>query len=183
MDSSNPYLLKQMNMKNILLTVVLFLTLNLYSQCDVTSMTCCSIEYIDTLDYSEYTTIYTTPHVSITPPAGYAVRLVKPTVMKIYSDGLTLGFSSGESVNIENDDTPYSGNYLGQFGDSFFYHDGIYSSSYWHSYRCMYNGEITQNPSPTFSFGNIYLRSTYPITGGGTDAKLIFIFTYELVPY
>jgi len=172
-----------MNKILILIISISVISTSLNAQCDPVPTTCCSYEFTDTLDYSEFSVMYMSPHTSITPPDGYAVRLVKPTIMKVYNDGSTLFFASGEYVSIENDRTPISGNYMGQFPDPFLYENGIYSSSYWHSYQCVYNGELIPS-SPSFtSSGRVMLTSTYPITGGGSNPKLIFIFTYELVPY
>jgi hypothetical protein len=165
----------------ILLFISIFTTG--FSQCDVTTMSCCSYQLIDTLDQSEFTTINTSPHTSITPPPGYAVHFTQPPIMKVYNDGSSLIFASGEMVSIENDETQFSGNYLSRFGDSFIYRNGIYSGSFWHNYQCVYSGETIMT-SPSFvSAGRIYVTSTYPITGGGPDAKIIFTFTYELIPY
>lgn len=164
---------------------ILLITISSYSvaQCDVTTLSCCSYQLVDTLDQSEFTAIDTSPHTSITPPPGYAVHFTQPPIMKVYNDGSGLIFASGETVDIVNDETQFSGNYLSRFGDSFIYRNGIYSGSFWHNYQCVYNGETILTVPPYVSSGRIYVTSTYPITGGGTDAKLIFIFTYELIPY
>lgn len=170
-------------MKQLISILFISILSTSFAQCDVVTMSCCSFVVTDTLDQSEFTTIYTSPHTSITPPLGYAVHFTQPPIMKVVDDNGTIIFASSQTINIENDETPITGNYMSQWGDPFVVKDGIYSGSFWHSYRCIYSGEVI-NTFPSFvSAGRVYITSTYPISGGGVNAMYIFTFTYELIPY
>lgn len=127
---------------------------------------CCPYVVTVELDINEIHDLHNNSITAITPPSGYAVKLVKPSIMWTNSDGTGFGFASGEFINIYNGATVMP--ILHQFTDPAVMQDGIYSSYFFQSYECVIDGDIR-------------IGCTFPITGGGSNSYIKIQLIYELV--
>lgn len=120
--------------------------------------------------------------VAILPSTGKAVRLVKPPLLRSYHDN-TMSFASGETVQIVNEAFPWGDGIMSLFGDALIAPwEGTGSGSFWHSYYMPFNGQSAPF-IPHVCDGRIFIRSTFPISGGGTAAKLVLTIWYEEIAY
>lgn len=140
---------------------------------------CCAYVTTITLNKTQINNLHNSPVLAIAPPAGFGVRLVKTVVLKTYFDGVNFVFASGEYINISNGAgvlpimSTFSDPCVTDIG-------GIYSGSFYHNYEVIRNGQMVNNQT---NFGQVNISATFPITGGGTNCKMIFIFYYDLVNY
>lgn len=120
---------------------------------------------------------------AITPSAGKAIRLVKPPVIRAYRDGLPIIFASGEYIQILNEFGPYGDGIMSMFDDRFVTpYEGVSTGSFFHSYYMPFNGQSTPSIPHTCT-GSVYIWSTFPISGGGPNAKIVITIWYEEIAY
>lgn len=173
-------------MKNYILILCAILTFGAFSQTGSRTQ-CCPYFVEVTITGSALDSLHLDSVLAITPTgAGRGIRLMRPPVIRVYHDGSPFVFASGEAVKIINeygDISGYGNGEMSSFGDPLITPtEGIGAGSFWHSYYVPYAGQVT--PSlPTPCTGNIYVWSTFPITGGGTNAKIVIWIWYEEIPY
>lgn len=147
---------------------------------------CCPQVLTITIDGTYLDSLHADSLAILTPSPNKAIRLTKPPVIRTYHDGASLIFASGEELQVINEfggPGGYGGGLLSSFGDPLITpYEGTSAGSFWHSYFMPFNGQNT--PSlPTTCTGTIYAWATYPITGGGANAKIVLTIWYEEIPY
>lgn len=118
------------------------------------------------LNSTQVNVMNATPQVLYSVPAGKGARFWKLPILKSDSGG-TFIFASGETVQIWNAETPFSGNTLATWGDPAVYTDGMWQ------------------PQPNFSgfqlvSGDLVVTSTIPVTGGVPGSTMTFYLDIEL---
>lgn len=173
-------------MKNYILLLFLTLTLSLGAQ--LTHRSQCCPNFIEvTITGTALDSLHLDSVLAIVPTAaGKGIRLTNPPVIRTFNDGVGFVYASGEAVKIINeygDISGYGNGEMSAFGDPLIApHQGIGHGSFWHSYYVPYAGQITPSfPAPLT--GSIYIWSTFPITGGGPNAKLVISIWYEEITY
>jgi hypothetical protein len=163
--TNNKYTLSTKNNMKQLLTTLLVLIAGICNSQQPCCFTCPQTSTV-TLGINEIHDLHTNAIVVATPPPGYAVRLIKPVLMWVYSDGTGFIFSSGEILRIYNSANVLP--ILGEFSEPSITADGIYSAHSYFSYECMIGGDIK-------------VMSTWPITSGGPASYIRIELTYDLV--
>lgn len=153
-------------MKNLITILITLLSINSFSQ--ESACSCCPFIATIDLNLSEIHNLDVIPQTIVTPPSGYAIKLVKPTIMWTYSEGSNFVFASGEYINIYNGANVLP--YIHQFTDPSVTEDGVYSSYTFQTYECIVDGDIR-------------VTSTFPIGSGGIGGHIVFQITYELIQY
>lgn len=173
-------------MKNYILILFTLLTFGSFSQ--VTARPQCCPHYVEiTITGTNLDSLHIDSVLAITPTAnGKGIRLTNPPVIKSYHDGTPLIFASGEFVKIINeygDVSGYDGGEMSAFSDQLITPtEGIGQGFFYQSYYIPYQIQIT--PSLPFTCtGKVYIWSTFPITGGGANAKLVVCIWYEEITY
>lgn len=140
---------------------------------------CCAYVTTVPLNKNQINNLHNSPVLAIVPPTALGVRLVKTVVLKTYFDGVNFVFASGEYINISNGAGVLP--IMSTFSDPCVTDEGgIYSGSFYHNYEITRSGQVIGGQT---NFGQVWISSTYPITGGGANCKMIFTFYYELVNY
>lgn len=173
-------------MKNYILILFVLTCFTSFSQrgggnatVNVRSTTECCPYYIEvTLNKSQINSLHNTPITAIVPPSGFGVRLVRPVTMNTYFDGTFFVFASGEYINLYNGANVLP--LMTQFSDPCVTDQGIFSGSYWHTYELVRSGQVINSQTQN---GAVQIKSTFPITGGGTNCSIVFRIYYELVQY
>lgn len=184
-------------MKHLLLAIAILSASISFSQtsrsgCETFLYDCCPSALTVTITGAQLDSLHVDSMLIITPALGKSIRLVKPPVMRVFHDGPTLTFSSGEQIQIINefgDDqhwygTPGYGNgLLSSFGDPCVTpFEGASSGSFWHNPLLPWNGQNTP-AIPHICTGAIYVNATYPVTGGGPNARIVITIWYEEIPH
>lgn len=173
-------------MKNYILILLAFITLNSFSQSGSRPQ-CCSNFIEITVTGTTLDSLHIDSMVAIVPTGlGKGIRLTKPPVIRTYHDGSGMIYASGEAVKIINeygDISGYGNGELSAFGDPLIApHEGIGHGLFYQSYYVPYAGQVT--PSiPHALTGTVYIWSTFPIMGGGPNAKLVISIWYEEIAY
>lgn len=146
---------------------------------NVRSTTECCPYYIEvTLNKSQINSLHNTPITAIVPPSGYSVRWTRPVVMQTYHDGVQFVFASGEYIELFNGASVLP--IMAQFSDPCVTGQGTFVNYYWLTYESVRYGQVINGQTQN---GAVQIRSTFPITGGGTNCSIVFRIYYELVPY
>lgn len=175
-----------LNMKNALLLTLLVMCSTAFSQA-TTRVQCCPNFIEIVITGSALDSLHLDSVLAITPTVnGQSIRLTNPPVIRCYHDGSPLIFASGEYVKIVNefgDISGYGNGEMSSFADNLITpFEGTGTGSFWQSYYSLYKGQNT--PSlPTTCSGKVYIWSTYPITGGGANAKIVISIWYESIYY
>lgn len=186
-------------MKQLLLLIAVFSVTLSFSQtsrsgCESFLYECCPRAINVTITGADLDSLHLDSMLIITPSPGKSIRLVKPPVMRVFHDGPTLSFSSGAQIQIINefgDDlnyyaplgAGYGGGLLSSFGDPCVSpYEGASAGSFWHNPLTPWNGQSTP-AIPHVCTGSIYVNATFPVTGGGSNAKIVITVWYEEVPH
>jgi hypothetical protein len=186
-------------MKQLIFTLLTLVSVSVFSQtsrsgCETFQYDCCPNVINVTITGAQLDSLHVDSVLLITPGLGKSIRLVKPPVMRVFHDGPTLSFSSGEQIQIVNefgDDlhyyaplgAGYGNGLLSSFGDpcvSPF--EGGCTGSFWHNPFIPWNGQITP-AIPHVCTGSIYALATFPVMGGGSNAKIVLTIWYEEIPH
>ncbi len=173
-------------MKNYIFTLFAFATISVCAQ--TTSRPPCCSNFIEiTIEGTDLDSLHIDSVLAIAPTvAGRGIRLTKPPIIRAFHDGTPLIFASGEAVKIINeygDISGYGNGEMSSFGDPLITPtEGIGAGSFWHSYFVPFAGQVTPSIPGTCT-GNVYIWSTFPVSGGGANAKLIVSIWYEEITY
>lgn len=120
------------------------------------------------------------------PNPGKAYRLTNPPIMRVYHDGMALGYASGEQIQIINDmggPGGFGDGLMASWGDPCVTpYQGASQGTFWHNCLLLSNGQYVPALGGTTD-GTIYVWSTYPITGGGANARIVITIWYEEISY